>query len=565
MENDILNYQTFYISDPNPFFEAHMDELRLALDTETNSLNPFIDDFKVGCVTISFDGITGYFLPFDNIDKKLFFKFLQNKYLIFANPKFDILALWKCGVDIITPDEDVNLLYHVLNTTRSSNSIKALSWLIGFGGYQDSLDEFIKKYKVKNYLDIPTDILFPYATLDAIVTYRLWEHAMNTLVPLQPKVYNVYKKYIIPVIPVFVDMEIEGIPVDTSTLNILDAKYKQKEEGLAKEIQNLCKNKFINIASPEQLGRELELLGLPCLGRTEKNVFETGDDVLQIWKQEGYAIADLILQFRGISKLRSGFLGTKEEKEEEKEESFFQKRVVGKPEKKKKVRGVAKSLDSKNYIHPNYGIARTEPLRQMCSSPNIQQAIKDKDVRTIFKLPEDYIFGEFDISGFHLRLMAYVSGDPVMRDVFLNQSGDLHSLTANSIFARDISFEEFLSKKGQEPYKTYRQDSKCFLGGVLVKTNKGDILIEKLVPHLNTGLFTPFLDENLKVYDRYNNEITIKSTFYGESFEFIKIETDSGEVIEVTPEHRFPVKRDGKEIIVKAKELLEDDEFITLG
>lgn len=464
MRNEKLDYEVIYVSDPNSFFEEHKSALRLALDTETNSLNPFMEGYKVGCVTISFDGKKGYYLPFDKIDKKLFFEFLQNKYLIFANPKFDIISLYKCGVDIIIPDEDVNLLYHILNTSRKSNSIKALSWLIGFGGYQDDLDKFVKKYKIKNYLDIPEDLLFPYATLDAIVTYRLWEHAMKELVPLQPTIYNMYKEYLIPVIPVFVDMEIEGIPVDLKTLNSLDAEYKKKEEALSIEIKNIIKDENINVGSPEQIGRALQALGLPPHGITEKGFYETGDDALQLWKKEGFKIADLILQYRETSKMRSGFLGTKEEENDEEEdytdeELFFMQKEVGK--KKKKDKGIVKTLDSNNYVHPSYGIARTEPLRQMCSDPNIQQFPKDKIARTIFKLPENYIFGEFDISGFHLRLMAFLSSDPIMEDIFVNQSGDMHSMTGNAVFARGIPFEEFLSKKGQEPYKTYRQDAKA--------------------------------------------------------------------------------------------------------
>jgi DNA polymerase-1 len=158
--------------------------------------------------------------------------------------------------------------------------------------------------------------------------------------------------------------------------------------------------------------------------------------------------------------MRSGFLGTKKLEEDEEEETSFFEQIDLNVKKVVKEKGIAKSLDYYHKIHPSYGIARTEPLRQMCGSPNIQQFPKDKTARTIFKLPEDYIFGEFDISGFHLRLMAFLSGDPTMRDIFLNKSGDMHSMTGNSVFCREMPFEEFLSKKGEPPYNGYRQEAK---------------------------------------------------------------------------------------------------------
>ena len=455
IQNKNLNYQLELVKEPNSFLEQNMFQKRMALDTETNSLNPFQTDFKVGCITLTFDGITGYYLPFEKINKRLLCRFLKGKDILMANPKFDILTLYNCGVLGIKASDDINMLFHVLNTSRKSNSLKALAWLIGFGGYDEELEKYKNKYKIKNYLDIPESILSPYATLDAIVTYRLVDFALKELVPKQPEVYKMYKEILIPVIDVFVDMEIEGIPVDIETLNKLNTEFTERINKLEIEIKKTIKGD-INIGSPEQVGIELKKLGLPCYGKTEKGIYETGDDALQRWKKDGYEIADLILQHRTLSKLQSGFLGDKNMGIEEEENSFFDSDT----KKNKKEIGIVKSLDKDNKIHPNYGIARTEPLRQMCSNPNAQNFPKDKVMRTIFKLSEDYIFGEFDIAGFHLRLMAYKSNDPVMKDVFINQSGDLHSMTARSVFTQDISFEEFLKRKKEELYSNYRFEAK---------------------------------------------------------------------------------------------------------
>jgi len=95
-----------------------------------------------------------------------------------------------------------------------------------------------------------------------------------------------------------------------------------------------------------------------------------------------------------------------------------------------------------------------------CSAPNIQQSPKNEEYMKIFKCPKGYDWWEADVSGFHLRIAAEVSQDPEMIKVFKTH-GDLHSLTANSVFYRDISFEEFLKHKKEEPYSKYRQEAKA--------------------------------------------------------------------------------------------------------
>lgn len=47
-----------------------------------------------------------------------------------------------------------------------------------------------------------------------------------------------------------------------------------------------------------------------------------------------------------------------------------------------------------------------------------------------------------------------------MIDAFVNRNGDLHSITAQSLFTPRMTIEEFMKVKDDEPYKTYRYKSK---------------------------------------------------------------------------------------------------------
>jgi hypothetical protein len=49
------------------------------------------------------------------------------------------------------------------------------------------------------------------ASIDAIATYRIYKWLKDDLVPKQQQVYDTYKKYVIPVIPVFVKISVEAL------------------------------------------------------------------------------------------------------------------------------------------------------------------------------------------------------------------------------------------------------------------------------------------------------------------------------------------------------------------
>jgi len=64
-----------------------------------------------------------------------------------------------------------------------------------------------------------------------------------------------------------------------------------------------------------------------------------------------------------------------------------------------------------------------------------------------------------DYSGFQLRIACLYSKDDTMLEIFKTH-GDMHSVTAINVFCRNMSLEEFMKVKKEEPYKTYRFKSK---------------------------------------------------------------------------------------------------------
>lgn len=466
------------VEDFNSFCRDNKNKKHVAIDTETNSLNCYIDNFEVGCVTMSFDGVTGYYIPIKIIDKELFTSFLKDKFCIWANGKFDIKALESVGFKDIRVDEDVTILFHVLNTERKSNSLKVLSWLVGYGGYENKLNQYIKKYKIDNYLNIPEETLSEYAVMDAIVTFRVWQHAKKYLIPKQPDTYSLYRDVLIPVIPVLKDMEKEGMLVDADYVTAYHKELQDKCKIIEKEIHRIAGKEF-NISSNKDLAIVLKELGLPNYGLTKTGEYRTGKEILQQWKNDGYEIIDKLMEYRVLTKLDNTFVGKGTTEEEENLDflSFSEEEVDDAGE------GIAQHIMTDGRVHCTILPAIARTLRCSCADPNLQQQPRQgeqgKAFRKVFIAPKDYILCEADYAGFQLRIAALYSNDPVMKNIFCNLSGDMHSITAINVFHRDMSIEEFLKVKNKEPYKTSRQKSKNigfgFLFGRVAASFKKDI------------------------------------------------------------------------------------------
>ena len=77
------------------FYEPNKDRKgdTMAWDLETSSLDHVTG--TIGCITISFDGITGYYIPWKYVDTEKLDRIMENNIQIGANLKFDLKFVWK--------------------------------------------------------------------------------------------------------------------------------------------------------------------------------------------------------------------------------------------------------------------------------------------------------------------------------------------------------------------------------------------------------------------------------------------------------------------------------------
>ena len=452
---NVIQLQT--ASQVDSFFSNHSDDKKIAWDIETDGFN-FVKG-KIKCFTCSFDGRTGYYIPFDLINIKKLDDFLSNKFQIGQNLKFDIKFLRYKGSKKGYVHSDTLMLGQTLNEFRH-NGLKSLSYYYTlYGGYDKDLDSYLKKYKIKNYYDVPDPILTNYATMDSIVTFLVHEEQQKQLTeidknfpPPQEGMWTVreyYEKIKLPAYRTFIDIEEYGIFIDQKkwdsfsifvdneiirikkelarSLNIHDKKDKSIDL-FSSENNEDSESLYPELQSPKQLGEILERLGWENYGRAKAGFYLTGYDQLTLWEKK-HPEATLIKELRSYQTLQKTFLGR-----------------VGRMDGWRS--HVITHADGTKRIHPTYSVMGTESGRNSCKDPNYQQipsfSSGSELFKKIFSVPDikNYYLVTLDYSSLQIKLAAIDSDDPDLIDYYKNNiNADPHTKTGYSVFVSGIDFE----------------------------------------------------------------------------------------------------------------------------
>jgi len=496
------------VENPNEVLKSYIGKnIDVGIDTETSSLDWFNN--TVGCISLSFDGLTGYYLKFQDINKEVFEEFLKGKNLIWNNGKFDIKSL--CNSKNNINRESLSIFWdnwlsgHVLNEMRS-NSLKSQAFYYTyFGGYDDELDDYKKKYKNVNYLMIDEDILYKYACMDAIITYQCYFKMKRRIINISnnKEIYDgeivkinlidLLQKYIFPEMNVGIDIELQGINLSLQRLKEIGDLLEIDIENVKKTIrEELNISKKVNLNSDEQVAKYLEELGWECHGKTKKDFFNVNNTTLNKWLKEGHAESQYLLLLREYEQLLKTFIGN-----EYKENGFWQ------------------YVKDNGKVHPHLYMFLTNTLRNRCANPNLQnlkaKGLYAQEFRSCFIPPsEDYGILEADYSGFQLRIMSILSKCPFMKDVFINKGGDLHSMTAYNVFCRNktigdleknsdktlIDFEYFIKNKKREPYSLLRYKAKGCNFSLIFNTTGYNFAIETLESEWSLEDVENYIKEN---------------------------------------------------------------------
>lgn len=355
-------------------FKDNMNMNLVAFDTETNGLK-FYENY-IHCLTICWDGMTGYYIPWNLVDKKLFEDNLMScRHRTGANPKFDLKFFWNEGVSRkVNVTDATDRLAHCISSELKSG-LKPLAYrYTPFGGYDIKLDKWKKETKCNDYTKIPTDILAKYATMDAIATWRIQTELWLLVDEIDRKFPNEkypewtirrwYETQMMEIYKEIVNVEYKGIYVNNDLMN----KYRDeltddlnKKEAELKKIWNV--DASFNIGSTTEVGKLFERLGWPCYGRNDAGVYLTNDEAMNAWIRDDMPGAKMLAEWRTERTSRNSFLGIIDDKGEKTGwlQYIYHNKNDGNPEEG----GTYK-------VQQSYFVMGTETYRFIGKDPNFQ-------------------------------------------------------------------------------------------------------------------------------------------------------------------------------------------------
>ncbi len=329
---------------------------------------------------------------------------------IAQNAKFDMGLLLRRGVHV-APVDDTMLISYALDCGVHGHGMDELSEL-HLGHKPISFSELAGTgKKQKTFDEIPIKDAAKYAAEDADVTLRLHQVLKPRL--SREGMRTVYETLERPLAPVIAEMEMAGVKVDASVLRKLSTEFAQKMAGYEAAAYEAAGHEF-NMGSPKQISEILfGELGLPGGKKTAKGAWSTKADILESLAAEGHDLPRAILDWRGLSKLKSTYTDAL----------------------------VEDICADTGRVHTSYSLAATTTGRLSSNDPNLQNIpIRTEDgrrIRDAFVAEEGNVLISADYSQIELRILAHVAGIEPMRQAF-HDDLDIHAMTASEMFDAPI-------------------------------------------------------------------------------------------------------------------------------
>ena len=405
-EDDLLKLRDFFLT----------KEI-LSLDTETTSTNA-IDAELVG-LSFAVEEHQAFYVPIpENREEaqkrvEIFRSVYENEKIlkIGQNLKYDLEVLRNYDIELKGKMWDTMIAHYLIQPELRHNMDYMAEIYLNYQTIH--IDELIgaKGKNQRSMRELDPKEVYEYAAEDADITLQL----KNKLEPELKKqgAEKLFYEIEMPLMPVLAEMEMTGVCLDTDSLSETSKQLTQRMLDIEQRIYELAGEHF-NIASPKQVGDILfdKLKIIDKAKKTKKGQYVTSEEVLQQLRHK-HEIVGLILDHRGLKKL----LGTY-------------------------IEALPKLINPRTgHIHTSFNQTITATGRLSSSDPNLQNIpIRGEDGKEIRKafIPEPgCLFFSADYSQIELRVMAHLSQDPQMIEVF-REGKDLHAATAANIYKKPI-------------------------------------------------------------------------------------------------------------------------------
>ena len=334
------------------------------------------------------------------------------------NIKYDLTVFANHGIEVQGVAFDTMLESYTQNSTGRHNMDDLAERYLGHKTI--AFEEIAGKGKNQLTFDkIALDVASEYAAEDADVTMKLHQTLFPEL-EKTPTLLKLFNEIEIPLVRVLSHIERNGVLIDPQKLLAQSQEIEQRLAEVEAEVHQAAGQEF-NLASTKQLQEILfEKLGLPVKKKTPKGAPSTNEEVLEELAQEGHIVPKLLIEHRGLSKLKSTYTDK-----------------------------LPQMINPKTgRVHTSYHQAVTATGRLSSSDPNLQNIpIRNEEgrrIRQAFIALEGYKIVAADYSQIELRIMAHLANDAGMQKAFA-EGKDIHRSTAAEIFG--VSLEEVTNEQ----------------------------------------------------------------------------------------------------------------------
>jgi len=396
------------------------------------------------------------------------------------NGKYDdrsVASYKPIGADVRGTRYDTRLM-RKLREPASAASLDVLGWLVGLGGHKaeatratDSICKELRRLATPKHTLTPTgkvrkiappafhakeghlqqiaagqdaeafmfhyvepSLLYRYNARDVLVTRRTAQ-MLEPLVRSDARTDRVWRELTQPASVAVRYMEQWGIPCDRDAVQNLSAYCKAKIADAQSRIDKYKPG--LNPNSPKQVAEYLyDELGLKCTKETKSGGRSTDADALEALAGK-HPVIQALIDKRKYVKMDGTY-----------------------------AEGMLPHIQEDGRIHPSILIDGTGTGRYSCADPNLQnlpRAEADEHnpdaamVRNCFVSLPGWLLLELDYSQIELRVMAILSGDPVMAADF--ESGvDIHmnnaTLSCEAAFKIPRATWDKMTKEQRKPYRS---------------------------------------------------------------------------------------------------------------
>jgi DNA polymerase-1 len=326
------------------------------------------------------------------------------------NLKFDAHILANHGVALAGIAHDTLLESYVLEVHERHDLDSLAQRHLGWKTI--SYDEVTGKGAARiPFSDVSIERATEYAAEDADCALAV--HAvLHPRIAAEEKLARVYETIEMPVLPVLLRMERNGVLLDR-------AKLERQSHELGKEMLEIeqqahaAAGQPFNLNSPKQIQEILfERQKLPVKKKTPSGQPSTDEDVLAELAHD-YPLPKLLLEYRAIAKLKSTYTDK-----------------------------LPKMIHPQTgRVHTTYSQAVAVTGRLASNDPNLQnipiRTPQGRRIREAFVAPPGWRILSADYSQIELRIMAHLSGDEGLRHAFAHGQ-DVHRATAAEVFGRAL-------------------------------------------------------------------------------------------------------------------------------